>query len=280
MASVIIESANDAIREFGNTNQEKKIELKRIVKEAEEVLPPATIKELRERAEAKALKTIHPKSRVLRNVVYATFALFIIIIPTIYALRQALPGPGDVAEVKPSPTPPIAQPTRTNPEASLEPTPQQTPVPEQPSPSPLVTESPRPTRPTPPAEKFIANATPVWTKLIYDIQWRVTGIQPQAKSTRFLIEIKNTDERRDGTFYSFDNAPLIVVDSGGNYYPMRSSSPAPADIREDDKRWVLQGGRVIRVVVEFAPLAEGSIYGSIKYKDNNRAEPAKFSLTQ
>lgn len=279
MASVIIESATDAIGEFGNTNQEKKIELKRIVKEAEEVLPPTTIKELRERAEAKALQTIHPKSRVLRNVIYAMIA-FVIIIPAIFALRQTLPGQGDAAKEEPLPTSPTAQPTGTSPEPSLTPTPQLTSLPEQPGPSPPVTESPQLSRPTPAAEKFIANATPVWTKLIYDVQWRVAGIQPQAKSTRFLIEIKNTDEQRDGTFYSFDNAPLIVVDGGGNYYPMRSSSSAPADIREENKRWVLQGGRVIRVVVEFAPLAEGSISGSIKYKDNNRAEPAKFSLTQ
>lgn len=68
-AKIIVESADDAIKEFGTTNQEKKVELKGWKKEAESVLPPDTIEELRKRAEAKLIGKTYPGSEPRRNFV-------------------------------------------------------------------------------------------------------------------------------------------------------------------------------------------------------------------
>src|SRR5437588_10037234 len=61
-ARIIAESADDAINEFGNTNQEKKVELRKWKAQAELVLPPSTIEELRKRAEGQLLKKSYPKN--------------------------------------------------------------------------------------------------------------------------------------------------------------------------------------------------------------------------
>lgn len=79
IAKIIIETANDAIKEFGNTNQEKKVELKRMIEEAGMVLPPATFKELTERAEGQLLRKTHPKSHTSRSVILWAVLLFTLI---------------------------------------------------------------------------------------------------------------------------------------------------------------------------------------------------------
>jgi len=68
-ASIIVELVDDAVKEFGSTNQDKKVELRRIKEEAEQVLPPKTVDELRKRAEGQILKRTFPRNRTLRNVV-------------------------------------------------------------------------------------------------------------------------------------------------------------------------------------------------------------------
>lgn len=78
-AKIIIETANDAIKEFGNTNQEKKVELKRMVEEAGKVLPPATFKELTDRAEGQLLRKTYPKSHTSRNVILLVVLLFTLV---------------------------------------------------------------------------------------------------------------------------------------------------------------------------------------------------------
>lgn len=103
-ARIIVESADDAIKEFGNTNQEKKAELRQIKERAEEFLPPKTLEELRKRAEGKALKTLHPKNSVLRNALYAVIVL-IIIASSLLVLRQTFSGYYEVAKVGPTTTP-------------------------------------------------------------------------------------------------------------------------------------------------------------------------------
>lgn len=88
-ARIIVESADDAIKEFGHTNQEKKIELRRIKSEAEEALPAATVEELRKRAEGMALKVVHTKSKSARNILYAVIILAIVI-SAFLGIKQAL----------------------------------------------------------------------------------------------------------------------------------------------------------------------------------------------
>lgn len=55
-AKLIIEYAKDAIELFGKTNQEKKVELRKIVEEAEHIVPPDSVDSLKKRAERLALK--------------------------------------------------------------------------------------------------------------------------------------------------------------------------------------------------------------------------------
>jgi hypothetical protein len=104
-ARIIVESADDAIKGFGNTNQEKKVELRGWKAKAELALSPATIEELRKRTEGQILKGIYPKkSAVLRNAIFVVVALTFII-PSMLALRQFLSVRSDATITEPSPTP-------------------------------------------------------------------------------------------------------------------------------------------------------------------------------
>jgi hypothetical protein len=102
-ARIIIESADDAIEEFGSTNQEKKVELREWKGQAELVLPPGTIEELRKRAEGEFLKKSYPRNVILRNILLATIIL-VLIIGGVLALRQALSGSSEI-KLKPTPSP-------------------------------------------------------------------------------------------------------------------------------------------------------------------------------
>jgi hypothetical protein len=123
-AKLIIESADDAIKEFGSTSQEKKIELRLWKAQAELILPPSTIEELRKRAEGQLLKRSYPKNVVLRNVMLALIALGIVILG-LFALWRALSKSSDMTKVEPSPSPIPAQ--STEPALNLTPTPVTTP---------------------------------------------------------------------------------------------------------------------------------------------------------
>jgi hypothetical protein len=67
-ARIIVESADDAIKEFGNTNQEKKVELREWKKRAELVLPPCTIEELRKRGEGQVIRKVFPSPGVSQSI--------------------------------------------------------------------------------------------------------------------------------------------------------------------------------------------------------------------
>jgi hypothetical protein len=96
-AKLIIELADDAIKEFGNTNQDKKVELRSIKEKAEEVLPPKTVKELRERAEGIALGRGYPKNKLIRNWIYAII-IILIIISSLIALKATFLDSGKKAK--------------------------------------------------------------------------------------------------------------------------------------------------------------------------------------
>src|SRR5919205_483430 len=104
-ARVIVESADDAIKEFGETNQEKKVELRQWKSQAELSLSPATIEELRKRTEGQFLKSIYPKKSVAwRRVLFVTVVLTVLI-PAALTLRQSLSARSDTAQTEPSATP-------------------------------------------------------------------------------------------------------------------------------------------------------------------------------
>ena len=77
-ARLIVETVDDAIREFGNTNQEKKVELRKWKAEAEAVLPPRTIQELKERAEARLIEKSYPRQEWLRKLLIFVVGVVII----------------------------------------------------------------------------------------------------------------------------------------------------------------------------------------------------------
>ncbi len=85
-AQLIIEYSKDAIESFGSTNQEKKIELKRIMENAEQVIPPDSIDSFKKRAEKIILKVIYPKKPKLRNalLVILGLAIFLSIAAPLY----------------------------------------------------------------------------------------------------------------------------------------------------------------------------------------------------
>ncbi len=86
-ARIIVESADDAIREFGNTKQEKKVELRKWKAEAEMVLPPNTLEALRNRAEERFLKKSYPKSKAMRSILL-TLVIGIVIVLGLLSLKK------------------------------------------------------------------------------------------------------------------------------------------------------------------------------------------------
>lgn len=273
IAKIIIVTAEDAIRGFGDTNQEKKIELKGMIDDAKELLPSETFDELKKRFEQKTLKKIHPKNKVLRNGLYVIVGL-IVVGSTALGLFKSFAGRAESADTDPHPAPFTVQPTPMNPEVAYVPTP--SPIPQEPTPSP--TEMPQ-SSPTPIELKTpVPNNTTMWEKLTYGMEWRVTAIQPMAKATRFFIEIKNTDERREQSFYAFNRSPIVVVEKGGRFFQMVDSAPAPAGVKEENRKWYVQAGRTITVWVDFALLAKVSFSGIVLYQDQNYADPAKFTF--
>jgi hypothetical protein len=107
-ARIIVESSDDAIKEFGNTNQEKKVELRQWKAQAELVLPPSTIEELRKRAEGELIKRSYPKNAILRNVLLALVVLFVIVLG-LFAIKKELWPKGQTAPPLPTATQPISQ---------------------------------------------------------------------------------------------------------------------------------------------------------------------------
>jgi hypothetical protein len=118
-------------------------------------------------------------------------------------------------------------------------------------------------------------------------QWRISSVERQPDKAMVSIEIRCP--RSDGGecyFDPFDRAPLVLVDNAGRFYPMLDAGSLPRDVRVTGReraevlpgQAVLSGGRSITLTVGFAPLAGGAISVQTYYRDENRAEPAKFSL--
>lgn len=111
-------------------------------------------------------------------------------------------------------------------------------------------------------------------------EWRVASVEPQQDRARVTVEV--ACRRIDGgdcSFLAFDHAPLVLIDDAGRHYPMLESARLPADVRlREGSKAVISGGRVVAVVVDFAPLWAGAVSGQVYYRDDNRAQPARFSL--
>lgn len=78
-ARMIVEFADDAIRQFDTTNQEKKVALRNWRDQAELTLPPSTVEELRKRAERLVLKKSYPRNRKLAKTLLGIIAIAIIV---------------------------------------------------------------------------------------------------------------------------------------------------------------------------------------------------------
>ena len=116
-----------------------------------------------------------------------------------------------------------------------------------------------------------------------EIEWYVETVDRQEDKTRITLVITNRNDKEERTFWGFDKSPLILVDNKGNFYSMQSAPDCPESVKKiriNDNRdqWVLEGGRTIRITVDFAPFAPESISGKVMWKDANNAEPAAFSL--
>jgi hypothetical protein len=113
-------------------------------------------------------------------------------------------------------------------------------------------------------------------------QWRVSAVDPQRDRTRVTVEIDCRREDGGNCYFDpFASRPLVLVDNAGRFYTMLSPGDLPGDVRlRDDGQAALSGGRTVSLTVDFAPLAGGAVSGQIYYRDNNRAAPARFSLTR
>ncbi len=89
-AILIIEYAQDAIAAYENTNQEKKVELKELIRTTQEIIPPKTFQDLKTIVQSKLLKFIYPKNPKLRNMLFILVALTIIV-PGLLALKSMFP---------------------------------------------------------------------------------------------------------------------------------------------------------------------------------------------
>lgn len=119
-------------------------------------------------------------------------------------------------------------------------------------------------------------------------QWRITSVERLPDATKVNLEIRCT--RSDGGecyFSPFDRSPLVLVDQRGRFYPMVDAGALPRDVpvtgRERAEvtpgQAVLTGGRSISVTVGFAPLENRVVSVQAYYRDENRAEPARFPLS-
>jgi len=138
-ATLIVELADDAIKEFGNTNQEKKVELRQIRTRAESVLPPETLEELRKRAEGRYLRSFYPKSPVLRWLLLGIIGLGVMVSILLGFYKTLFGGSASPNSVDTRPSPTL------NPSSTLSP-----------SPTPIV--SPNPIRASPEQRSLPAQA--------------------------------------------------------------------------------------------------------------------------
>jgi hypothetical protein len=103
-ARIIVEAADDAIKEFGSKHQEEKIHLKDWKRRAERVLPPETIEELRKRAEGSLLRGIFPRNKWLRTPFIFLVALIVLVLGLLTVKKTPLFGDSPLL-LRESPTP-------------------------------------------------------------------------------------------------------------------------------------------------------------------------------
>lgn len=133
----------------------------------------------------------------------------------------------------------------------------------------------------------VTAATPEWVRMgpsyLREMpEWRVSSVDSQQNKVRVTVEVAcRRSDGGDCYFDAFDRAPLVLVDNAGQYYPMLEAARLPADVKvKNGGQVVLSSGRAIVVMAEFAPLSVSAVSGQIYYRDNNRAQPARFSLTR
>jgi hypothetical protein len=110
-ARLIIEKSDDAIKEFGSTNQKKRVELKRWKSQAELAIPAGNFEEFRKRAEGLWLRLLSPKNSRLRVFLLLAFGLIVIALGVLVVWRTFL-----WQSDKPKTAPPLAPSTATSPE--------------------------------------------------------------------------------------------------------------------------------------------------------------------
>jgi hypothetical protein len=131
----------------------------------------------------------------------------------------------------------------------------------------------------------VSASRPAWVKMGPKYQrhmpvWRVASVDLQPDRVALTVEIAcERDDGGDCYFDPFDRSPLVLIDNAGHYYPMLKAGDLPPDVRLKDGMATISGGRSISVKPDFGPPPVGAVSGQIYYRDNNRAEPARFSLT-
>jgi hypothetical protein len=79
-AQLILEYAKDAIELYGATNQERKVELRRLIERVERIVSPDSIDSLKKRAERVVLKFVYPRRPILRNTLLVTIGVALLIV--------------------------------------------------------------------------------------------------------------------------------------------------------------------------------------------------------
>jgi formylglycine-generating enzyme required for sulfatase activity len=115
-ARQIILLVDDAIKEFGTTNHEKRVELERIKEDAEGVLPPKKFQALRERAEGLILKIFWPKQKAARKVLLIIVGVGVLGTSMFYAIRRLTDSTRFTVEPRPNSqkTQPVPKSTASN----------------------------------------------------------------------------------------------------------------------------------------------------------------------
>jgi hypothetical protein len=131
----------------------------------------------------------------------------------------------------------------------------------------------------------ITAALPEWATMDHEVpsrdvpEWRISSISRAVDRTTFTIEIRcKREDGEDCHFLSFQRHPLVLIDNAGRIYPMLEARPSSPEIRfTDTGKAILAGGRILPVIVDFAPLPAETVSVQVQYRDRNTADPARFS---
>jgi hypothetical protein len=131
----------------------------------------------------------------------------------------------------------------------------------------------------------ITASRPEWATMDHEVpsrdvpEWRVSSFRILTDRTTVTIEIRcKREDGEDCQFLPFQRHPLVLIDNAGRFYPMLEAAPLSPEIRfSDTGKVLLAGGRILPLLVDFAPLAPEAISGQIQYRDRNTTNPARFS---